>query len=161
MPRMHARCLECMPVSTHAAFNEVQKAVALTLQAEGKEAAGKGVLRELGFEAIGLYGPTTWVLMRGEWRDSNPRRTMCDKRRAPDPAGSLVMYAHVVGKIVALPSELHSQCARSFPSFSGRRVETCSYMKCIRSLKLRARALIRLSYAVITPEENRTPYCRS
>ena len=38
------------------------------------------------------------------------------------------MYAHVVGKIVALPSELHSQCARSFPSFSGRRVETCSYM---------------------------------
>ena len=65
MLRMHARCLECMPVFTHAAFNEVQKAVALTLQAEGKEAAGKGVLRELGFEAIGLYGPTTWVLMRG------------------------------------------------------------------------------------------------
>ena len=42
-----------MPVFTHAAFNEVQKAVALTLQAEGKEAAGKGVLR-----AIGLWsGP--------------------------------------------------------------------------------------------------------
>ena len=44
------------------------------------------------------------------------------------------MYAHVVGKIVALPSELHSQCARSFPSFSGRRVET-------------SRALIWSSYA--------------
>ena len=52
MLRMHARCLECMPVFPHAAFNEVQKAVALTPQAEGKEAeeaAGKGVLRELGF----------------------------------------------------------------------------------------------------------------
>ena len=46
-------CLECMPVFTHAAFNDVQKAVALTPQAEGKEAeeaaAGKEVLRELGF----------------------------------------------------------------------------------------------------------------
>ena len=46
-------CLECMPVFTHAAFNDVQKAVALmTPQAEGKEAeeaAEKGVLRELGF----------------------------------------------------------------------------------------------------------------
>ena len=49
-------CLECMPAFTHAAYNEVQKAaVALTPQAEGKEAAGKGVLRELGFEAIGLW----------------------------------------------------------------------------------------------------------
>ena len=38
-----------MPVFTHAAFNDVEKAVALTPQAEGKEAAGKGVLRELGF----------------------------------------------------------------------------------------------------------------
>lgn len=45
-------CLECMPVFTHAAFNDVEKAVALTPQAEGKEAeeaAEKGVLRELGF----------------------------------------------------------------------------------------------------------------
>ena len=62
---MHARCLECMPVFTHAAFNEVQKAVALTLQAEGKEAAGKGVLRELGFEAIGFWSDHLGTHARG------------------------------------------------------------------------------------------------
>ena len=58
-------CLECMPVFTHAAFNEIQKAVALTLQAQGKEAAGKGVLRELGFEAIGLWSDHLGTHARG------------------------------------------------------------------------------------------------
>ena len=56
-----------MPVFTHAAFNEVQKAVALTPQGKAKEASGTGVLRELGFEAIGLWSDHLGTL-RGEWR---------------------------------------------------------------------------------------------
>ena len=54
-----------MPVFTHAAFNEVQKAVALTPQAKAKEASGTGVLRELGFEAIGLWSDHLGNNVRG------------------------------------------------------------------------------------------------